>query len=76
MVFTHYHLALLNSLIPLARLFILYGLICIAGEWLLQRIALQAGSYLSQEQLIQVKRRARVAAAVAVVPLLIEDFIT
>lgn len=75
MVFTHYHLALLNSLIPLARLFILYGLICIAGEWLLQRIALQAGSYLSQEQLIQVKRRARVAAAVAVVPLLIEDFI-
>lgn len=75
LVFTYYHLPLLNSLLPLARLFILYGLICLAGEWLLQRIAQQAGSFLNEEQLALVQRHARAAAAVAVLPLLVEDFV-
>lgn len=75
LIFTYYHLPLLNSLVPLARLFILYGLVYLAGEWLLQRIALQAGSFLNQEQLQLVQRRARAAAAVAVLPLLLQDFV-
>ncbi|WP_439133450.1 AAA family ATPase [Pseudomaricurvus sp.] len=74
-LFTYYHLPLLNSLVPLARLFILYGLIYLAGEWLLQRIIQQAGSFLNEEQLKQVQNHARGAAAVAVLPLLVEDFV-
>lgn len=75
LIFTYYHQALLNSLVPLARLFILYGLVYLAGEWLLQRIALQAGSFLNHEQLQLVQRHARAAAAVAVLPLLLQDFV-
>ncbi len=74
-VYTYYHLALLTLLTPVARLFILYGLLCLAGEWLLQRIAQQAGSFLNQEQLAQVQRAARVSAAVAVLFLLVKDFV-
>jgi len=74
-LYTHYHLALLTLLTPLARLFILYGLLCLAGEWLLQRIAQQAGSFLNQEQLTQVQRAARVSAAVLVLFLLAKDFV-
>jgi len=74
-LYTHYHLALLTLLTPLARLFILYGLLCLAGEWLLQRIAQQAGSFLNQEHLAQVQRAARVSAAVVVLFLLAKDFV-
>ncbi|GAB3090961.1 AAA family ATPase [Aestuariicella hydrocarbonica] len=74
-IYAHYHLPLLISVIPVARLYILYGLLCLAGEWLLQRIALQAGTYINEEQLTQVQRYARGAAALAVLPLLIKDFI-
>lgn len=75
MLFTHWRLPLLTTFLPLARLYILYGLISLAGEWLLQRTAQQAGSFLNEEQLAQAQRQARLAAAVAVVPLLVQDFI-
>lgn len=74
-IYSHYHLAFLTLLIPLARLFILYGLLCLAGEWLLQRIAQQAGSFLNPEQLLEVQRAVRVSAGVAVLFLLVGDFI-
>ncbi|MEH6564143.1 MAG: ATP-binding protein [Halopseudomonas sp.] len=74
-IYTHHHLALLTLLIPLARLFILYGLLCLAGEWLLQRIAQQAGSFLNQEQLTQVQQAARVSAGLVVLLLLLRDFV-
>ncbi|WP_341707594.1 ATP-binding protein [Halopseudomonas sp.] len=73
--FAELRLPLLITLLPLARLYILYGLLCLAGEWLLQRTAQQAGSYLNDEQQGQVQRAARIASAVAVLPMLISDFI-
>ncbi|UJJ32525.1 ATP-binding protein [Halopseudomonas maritima] len=75
LLFTRLHLPLLATFLPLARLFILYGLISLAGEWLLQRTAQQAGSYLNDEQLAQAQRQARLVAAVAVLPLLVRDFV-
>tara|TARA_Y100000748_G_scaffold298292_1_gene293363 strand:- start:2222 stop:5032 length:2811 start_codon:yes stop_codon:yes gene_type:complete len=75
MLFTSWRLPLLTTFLPLARLYILYGLISLAGEWLLQRTAQQAGSFLNEEQLAQAQRQARIVAAVAVAPLLLQDFV-
>lgn len=75
LLFTQWQLPLLTTFLPLARLYILYGLISLAGEWLLQRTAQQAGSFLNEEQLQQAQRQARLVAAVAVVPLLVQDFV-
>lgn len=75
LLYAELRLPLLITFLPLARLYILYGLLCLAGEWLLQRTAQQAGSYLNEEQQRLVQRSARLASAVAVLPMLIEDFV-
>ncbi|TXS89877.1 AAA family ATPase [Parahaliea maris] len=72
-LYYRYHLVLLIPLIPFARLYIVYGLLRLAGEWLLHRIADQAGSYLREEQNIEVARQSRRAAAVAILPWLVKD---
>ena len=37
-------------LLPLARLYVIYGLFCLVGEWLVIRVAQSANAYLSSDQ--------------------------
>jgi hypothetical protein len=45
---------------PLAELYIIYGLLCLIGEWLLLRICSGAGIFLSSEQTQQLTVQARI----------------
>jgi len=47
---------------PLAELYIIYGLLCLIGEWLLLRICSGAGVFLSSEQTQQLTAQARARA--------------
>lgn len=54
--------------VPLARLYILYGLLCLLGEWLLLRISTGAGVFLNAEQNQLVTGHARSRARWLVLP--------
>lgn len=47
---------------PLAELYIIYGLLCLIGEWLLLRICSGAGVFLSSEQTQHLTGQARIRA--------------
>jgi hypothetical protein len=49
-LFSGSNAALLNWWAPLAELYIIYGLLCLTGEWLLLRISTGAGVFLGSEQ--------------------------
>lgn len=53
----------INWWAPLAELYIMYGLLCILGEWLLLRISTNAGVFLGSEQNKQLSAHARRLAA-------------
>lgn len=60
--------ALLNWWVPLAKLYIIYGLLCLMGEWLLLRISTSAGVFLSSVQNKQLSAHARQQAVWLVSP--------
>lgn len=51
--------ALLLWWVPLAQLYIIYGLLCLLGEWLLLRICSGAGIFLNSEQTSALSQHAR-----------------
>lgn len=58
-LFSGSNAALLLWWVPLAQLYIIYGLLCLLGEWLLLRISQGAGVFLNTEQNKQISLRAR-----------------
>lgn len=74
--YIHFHIYFLLAAIPLARMYIFYGVARLAGEWLLVRVAQQAGVYLSDEQTRQLNPGIRSAALLMVLPLLSMDIIS
>ena len=58
-LFSGSNAALLLWWVPLARLYIIYGLLCLLGEWLLLRICSGAGIFLNSEQTRAVSQHAR-----------------
>lgn len=73
--FINYKLVLLLPLIPFARLYIIYGITRLFGEWLLIHIAERAGRFVTPAQSGTIQKQARRAAAIAMVPFLIHDFV-
>ncbi len=74
-LFRHHHLPLMIPLLPFARLYVVYGLLCLVGEWFLHRIADLAGSYLSGEQQEKMAHRARRFARIVILPWLLKDLV-
>tara|TARA_R110002073_G_scaffold25832_3_gene85289 strand:+ start:18622 stop:21522 length:2901 start_codon:yes stop_codon:yes gene_type:complete len=74
-IFFNTHMSALVALTPLVRLYIVYGMLSLIGEWLLLRIAQQAGVYLSGDQANQNRPYARHAALAIVAPLLVTDIV-
>ncbi len=74
-LFHSYHLALLLPILPFARLYIIYGLLSLVGEWYLHRIAGLAGSYLNAQQHEQMVQRARRFARVVILPWFLMDLV-
>lgn len=74
-LFRGYDLPLLLALLPLARLYVVYGLSRMAGEWLLQRLAQQAGVYLGAEQTREQLPRLRRFALALTLPWLLLDLV-
>ena len=58
-LFSGSNAALLLWWVPLAQLYIIYGLLCLLGEWLLLRICSGAGVFLNSEQTKVVSLHAR-----------------
>ncbi|MFV8818457.1 AAA family ATPase [Haliea sp. E17] len=73
--YRNHHLPLLLPLLPFARLYIVYGLLCLAGEWFLHRIASLAGSYLNGQQQQAAVLRARRFARIVILPWLLMDVV-
>lgn len=77
--FSDSHAALVNWWAPLAELYIVYGLLCLLGEWLLLRISTSAGVFLGSEQNKQLSAHARHIAGWLILPwavlLLIENWL-
>jgi len=59
---------ILSWLIPAARLYVIYGLFCLIGEWLVIRVAQSANAYLSSDQSRQVHDHARFIARWLILP--------
>ena len=59
---------LLLWLLPLARLYVVFGLTWLIGEWLVLRVAQGAGTYLNGEQANQAGERARRVAVWLMLP--------
>lgn len=74
-LFRRYDLPLLLALLPLARLYVVYGLSRMIGEWLLQRLAQQAGVYLGAEQTREQLPRLRRFALALTLPWLLLDLV-
>lgn len=74
-IFFNTHMSALVALTPLARLYIVYGIMSLIGEWLLLRISQQAGIYLSGDQATLNRPYARHAALAIVIPLFITDIV-
>ncbi len=55
-------------LLPFAHLYVIYGLLCLLGEWLIGRVAQSAGTYLSGEQAQQVLDHSRSVARWLMLP--------
>ena len=55
-------------LLPLARLYVIYGLFCLVGEWLVIRVAQSANAYLSSDQSRQVHDHARFISRWLILP--------
>ena len=55
-------------LLPAARLYVIYGLFCLIGEWLIIRVAQSANAYLSSDQSRQVHDHARFIARWLMLP--------
>ncbi len=73
--YVYYQVYFLLAAIPFARMYIFYGVGRLAGEWLLLRVAQQAGVYLSPEQALALAPGVRIAALIMVLPLLAMDLI-
>lgn len=74
-VYAWYHLDTLVALMPVARLYVLYGVTALICEWLVLRICQQANVYLSSEQASQLRPLARRSARLIVAPWLVWVFI-
>lgn len=55
-------------LLPFAHLYVIYGLLCLLGEWLVGRVAQSAGTYLSGDQAQQVLEHSRAVARWLMIP--------
>lgn len=55
-------------LLPAARLYVIFGLLWLGGEWLMLRVAQGAGTYLNGEQTAALSRRAKRLALWLLVP--------
>ena len=55
-------------LLPFAHLYVIYGLLCLMGEWLVGRVAQSAGTYLSGDQARQLLEHSRKIARWLMVP--------
>ncbi|MZR62839.1 ATP-binding protein [Alcanivorax sp. DP30] len=55
-------------LLPFAHLYVIYGLLCLMGEWLLGRVAQSAGTYLSGDPAQQVIEHSRGVARWLMLP--------
>lgn len=71
--FRRHDLELLLPLLPFAQLYIVYGLLSMAGEWFVLRMAELGGSFLSDEEQAHAMRRSRRAAAIVILPWLLMD---
>lgn len=70
-LFRHYRLDTLVALMPVAWLYIVYGLAALFYEWLVLRISQQAGVYLSGEQAAHIRPLAQASARIIVAPWLL-----
>lgn len=55
-------------LLPLAQLYVIYGLLCLIGEWLVLRVAQSANAYLGSEQTRQATQHAHHLARWIIAP--------
>lgn len=74
-LFSISNVALIHWWAPLAELYIIYGLLCLIGEWLLLRISSSAGVFLGSEQNKQISDHARHQARWLIWPWIILYFI-
>ncbi|MFA7553943.1 MAG: hypothetical protein WCY88_06810 [Spongiibacteraceae bacterium] len=72
-MFKQYHLVLLMPLIPFARLYIVYSLMRLIGQWLTFRIVQQAGEYLNEQQIKLTETQVRRSARLVILPWLLKD---
>jgi hypothetical protein len=73
--FRQYGLELLLPLLPFAELFVVFGLLSMAGEWFVLRMVELAGSFLNEAQHAMAVRRSRRAAGIVVLPWLLMNFV-
>ena len=74
-LYRYYRLDTLVALMPVARLYVVYGATALVCEWLILRICQQANVYLSSEQAVQLRPAARRSARLIVAPWLLWVFI-
>ncbi len=67
-LFLDYRLVLLLPLIPIAKIYILYGLVAEFCSWMLHRINERASVFLTEAQSSRIVRHARYASAVILLP--------
>ncbi len=58
-LFSNNNSVLMQWWVPLAELYIIYGVLCLAGEWLLLRISSNAGVFLGSDKNKQLRDHAR-----------------
>jgi Cdc6-like AAA superfamily ATPase len=75
-VFRHYGLIQLIPFILLGYIYVLYGLLCLVGEWFVYRIAEQGGSFLNTDRQAQAATGARRFAALVTVPWLLLNLVS
>lgn len=74
-LYSLYRLDTLVALMPVARLYVVYGATALVCEWLILRVCQQANVYLSSEQAAQLRPTARRSARLIVAPWLLWVFI-
>lgn len=74
-LYTYYRLDTLVALMPVARLYVVYGATALVCEWLILRICQQASVYLSSDQATQLRPTARRSARLIVAPWLLWVFV-
>lgn len=68
-------LVLLLPILIIAQLYVVYGLLVLAGEWFLKRMTELAGAYLNEQQQAEVTTNAKQAALIVLLPWLLQALV-